>query len=82
MKMRLSELQDNDKKAMKLRLEGLLESWENIEQVLYYQGLPYVLKVICSKLINRHHDNPLVGHFGIEKTCKLVAKKYYWPTLR
>ncbi len=39
MKMRLPELQDDDKEAIKLRSEGLFESWEDIEQVLYYQGL-------------------------------------------
>ena len=26
-------------------------------------------------------DNPLAGHFGIEKTRELIARKYYWPTL-
>ena len=33
------------------------------------------------ELISRHHNNPLVGHFGIEKTSKLLAWKYYWLTL-
>ncbi len=79
--MSLSELQDDDKEAMKLSSEGLLEGWEDIEQVLHYQGLPYVPKVIRSELISRHHDDPLAGHFGIEKTCKLIARKYYWPML-
>ena len=49
--------------------------------MLHYQGLPYILEIIRIELISRHHDNPLVGHFGIKKTCKLVAWKYYWPTL-
>ncbi len=80
--MRLPELQNDDKEAMKLRSEGLPEGWEDIEQVLHYQGLPYVPKVIRSELISRHHDDPLVGHFGIEKTRELIARKYYWPTLR
>ncbi len=79
--MKLPELQDDDKKAMKLRSEGLPEGWEDIEQVFHYQGLPYVPKVICSKLISRHHDNSLVGHFGIENTWKLIAKKYHCLTL-
>ncbi len=77
MRRRLLELQDDDKKAMKLRSEGLAEGWEDIEQVLHYQGLLYVPKVIRSELISRHHDDPLAGHFGIEKTCKLIARKYY-----
>ncbi len=67
---------------MKLRSKGLPEGWEDIEQVLHYQGLPYVLKVIRSELISRHHDDSLAGHFNIEKTFKLIARKYYWPTLR
>ncbi len=80
--MRLPELQDDNKEAMKLRSERLPEGWEDIKQVLHYQGLPYVPKVIRSELISRHQDDPLVGHFGIEKTRELIARKYYWPTLR
>ncbi len=80
--MRLPELQDDIKKAMKLESERLPEGWEDIEQVLHYQGLPYVVKVIRLELISKYHDDPLVGHFGIEKTRKLIARKYYWPTLR
>ena len=49
--------------------------------MLHYKGLPYVLEIIQIELISRHHDDPLVGHFGIEKTRKLVARKYYWPML-
>ncbi len=50
--------------------------------MLHYQGLPYVPKVIRLELIIRHHDDPLASHFGIEKICELIAKKYYWPMLR
>ncbi len=82
MRMRLPKLQDDDKEAMKLRSEELPEGWEDIEQVFHYQGLPYVPKVIRSELTSKHHDDPLAGHFGIEKTRKLIARKYYWPTLR
>ena len=32
--------------------------------------------------ISRCDNNFLAGHFGIEKTYKLFALKYYWPTLR
>ncbi len=79
--MRLPKLQDDDKKAMKLRSEGLPEGWEDIEQVLHYQGFLYVPKVIRSELISRHHDDPLADHFGIKNTHQLIARKYYWPTL-
>ncbi len=75
--MRLLELQDNDKEVMNLRSKRLSEGWEDIKQVLYYQGLPYIPKIIRSKLMSKHHDDPLVGHFGIEKTWKLIARKYH-----
>ncbi len=39
-------------------------------------------KIVRTKLISRHHDDPLAGHFGIDKTRELIAQKYYWPTLR
>ncbi len=41
MRMRLPELQDDDKKAKKLKSEGLPEVLEDIEQTLHYQGLLY-----------------------------------------
>ena len=50
--------------------------------MLQYQGLPYVLEIIRSKVISCHHDDPLAEHFGIDKTRKLVSRKYYWPSLR
>ena len=50
--------------------------------MLHHQGLPYIPEIIRTELINRHHNNPLAGHFGIEKTRELIAQKYYWPTLR
>ncbi len=88
MRIRLPNLQDDDKEAIKLRSEGiklrsegLPAGWEDIKQALYSQGLPYVSKVIRSKLISRHYDDLLVGHFGREKTRKLIVRKYYWLTL-
>lgn len=80
--MRRPELQNDDKEPKKLRSKRLLEGWEDIEEVLHYQDLPYILKVIHSELINRHHNDPLVSHFGIEKTRELIAIKYYWSTLQ
>ena len=39
-------------------------------------------KTIQTELINRLHNNPLAGYFGIEKTHKLLARKYFWLSLR
>ena len=49
--------------------------------MLHHQGLLYVLEIIRTELISRHHNNPLADHFDIEKTHELVAQKYYWPRL-
>ena len=38
-------------------------------------------KAIWTKLINRHHNDFLAGHFGIEKTHELLVQKYFWPLL-
>lgn len=73
MKIRLSKLQDDDKKAKKLKSERLSKGQKDIEKTLYYQGLPYVLKVICSELISRHLNNPFVDHLDIEKTQELIT---------
>lgn len=58
------------------------EDWEDINEMLYFQYLLYVPKIINIDLISRHHDNPLAGHLGIKKTQKLVAQKYYQSTFR
>lgn len=81
MRIRLLKLQKNDKEAKKLRSKRLTEGWKNIEQVFYYQVLSYVSKIICSKLISKHHNHPLASYFSIEKTWELITKKYYWLTL-
>ena len=83
MKLRLFELQENVEEAKLLRgAAGLPKDWEDVEGVLQYQGLPYVPEIIRSEVISCHHDDPLAGHFGIDKTRELVGRKYYWPCLR
>ena len=32
--------------------------------------------------MERNHDDSLAGHFGVEKTLKLLSRKYYWPKMR
>ena len=50
--------------------------------MLHHQGLPFVPKAIQIELISRYHDNSLAGYFDIEKTRKLLARKYFWPSLQ
>ena len=81
MRLRLVELQAEDGQAQKIRAEKLGGNWKDSKGILHHQDLPYILEIIRTKQISRHHDNPLAGHFGIEKTRELVIRKYYWETL-
>ena len=83
MRLRLAKLQKLDKKAQKLRaIEKLQEGWIDINRVLHHQKLPFVLEIIQTELISRHHNDLLAEHFGINKTRELIGRKYYWPNLR
>ena len=82
MNLQFPELQDNDKKAKVLRAAGLPEGWKKVKGVLQYRGLPYFPEIIRFEMISHHYNDPLVGHFGIDKIRKLVGRKYYWPSLR
>ncbi len=41
-----------------------------------------MLEIVRTELISRHYNDPLAGHFRIDKTWELIAQKYYWPTFR
>ena len=73
MRFRLAELQGDDPKAKKIKKKQLgSKNWQEINRKLYYQGLFFVPKAICTKLISRHNNKTLAGHFEINKTRELV----------
>lgn len=37
--------------------------------------------LLCWKLLELYHDDPLAGHFGIEWTKELLQSKFLWPGL-
>lgn len=39
-------------------------------------------EIIRHEIINKHYNNLLTSYFRIKKIRKLVAKKYFEPTLR
>ena len=39
----------------------------------------YIPKKIRGDLLRQLHDD--IGHIGIDKTYKLIGRKYYWPGL-
>ena len=51
MRLRLPDLQSDNNQARKLRTADLPEGYEDIEGVLQYKGLPYILEIIQFELI-------------------------------
>ena len=83
MRLRFSELQENDEETKLLRgAAGLPKGWEDIKKMLQYQELPYVPEIIRSEVISHHHVDFLAGYFSINKTRELVGRKYYELSLR
>ena len=83
MRLRLSELQESDPEAQELKSkEQLPDGGEDINGVLHHQKLAFVPEVIYTELISQYYDDPLSGHFGIDKTKDLIGRKYYWPSLQ
>lgn len=62
--------------AQETNNQGLKDGWEEINWILYYQNLLYILEIICIELISCYYKNLLPNHFEIEKTRKLIARKY------
>ena len=69
MRLKLQELQETDSEAPKLRIK---EGYQDSNGVLHHQGLLFVPKTMWIKLISRHHNDLLAGHFEINKTQELV----------
>ena len=36
---------------------------------------------LCMHIISSHHDSPVAGHPGYQKTQELIERQYYWPGL-
>ena len=50
--------------------------------IVYMHNLIYIPKSMRNKIITLHHNLPLHGHPGIEKTAEKIAQNYYFPNLR
>ena len=81
MRLRLQELQEVNSEAQELKQQKV-NGYKKIDEIFHYECLLFIPKAIQTELISRHYNNLLNGFFGIEKTCDLLAQKYYWSTLR
>lgn len=63
---------------LKIKKYNLKKSQKkDIDEILYYQGLLYISKIVTTKLISRNQDTLLAGYFDIKKTQELRAPKFY-----
>ncbi|KAJ6259180.1 hypothetical protein Dda_6078 [Drechslerella dactyloides] len=50
---------------------------------ILFKDLFYVPdKKIQLEILQLHHDTPMHGHLGIEKTQELITRQYFWPKMR
>jgi hypothetical protein len=66
-------------------LENLVEN-ENLtaneKGLVYLRNLIYIPDCMRTEVIKRHHDDPMCGHIGIEKTAELILRNYYFLNMR
>lgn len=58
-------------------------TWDS-QGLLRYNNKLYVPEEgsVREELLKRHHDDPMAGHFGVDKTFELMSRKYYWDSIR
>jgi hypothetical protein len=50
--------------------------------LVYFYRLIYVPRDLREEIIKLHHDTPLYGHMGTEKTTEQISRNYYFPNMR
>ena len=44
--------------------------------------IPSSARSILSSILEEHHDTPLGGHLGVDKTLEVVSRFFYWPNMK
>lgn len=56
--MQLHELQAEDERVQEIRQDGVQKGQQKIDREFYWSDLPYMLEIICTKMINKNlHDS-------------------------
>jgi hypothetical protein len=50
--------------------------------LVYLRNLIYIPDCMRTEIIKQHHDDPMHGYIGIEKTAELISRNYYFPNMR
>lgn len=55
------------------------DMWKIQDDLLYRRNAIYVPgdSALIGEIIRRHHDDALAGHWGVDKTVELIARKYF-----
>ncbi|KAJ8473513.1 hypothetical protein ONZ51_g7817 [Trametes cubensis] len=91
-RIRDSKLRDNSVveyitlkgKATKRPEFGKPEDWSDDDGILLYKNRVYVPPdhQLYRDIVKMHHDAPIMGHPGVQKTYDLVKREYMWPGMR
>ena len=88
LKDRIRKAQEGDKKVIiaveELKKTGIKilrnEEWEIENRIVIKEERIYVLEgELRGEIIWLHHDTPVGGHGGRQKTTELVTRNYWWP---
>jgi hypothetical protein len=50
--------------------------------LVYLRNLIYIPDCMRIEIIKRHHDDPMHGYMGMEKTAELISRNYYFLNMR
>lgn len=63
---------------------GKRDDWRIDEGIILYKDKVYVPpdEDLRREIVRDHHDPPVMGHPGIQKTYELLTREYWWPGMR
>lgn len=75
-------LQDSEQPAPK-ELRTKLSHYATQNGLLYYDSRLCIPKdpTLRQQLLHEHHDAPVAGHLGFEKTYDAIHQRFYWPRM-
>lgn len=65
--LRITQLQVNNKQAKEIRVK-IKEGWKDVNEILYFQTLSYVLEIIYIELISQDHKYLFTSYFSIKNS--------------
>ena len=69
MRLRLSELQELNDEAQKIRAKGLKNNYEEVDRVQHHQKLSFVPEGIRTEFISQYHRDPLCKRAPRDKSA-------------